>query len=977
MRVLRSFATLALSSLFAALATAEGVHNLSTPGATPAYDLQAALDAALDGDVLLLAGGVYDGFTLDGKGVHLYAATGQVVQVHGTVRIAHVPSASSVVLSGLVFVGPDNVDELPAVSPALALDSCDGHVRLDGCTVLGGDGIDDPQVVGWPGEDALVVQSCAQVLVVASSLVGGNGSQHPFDCCAAGGDGGAGLRATASPLALYDSQVLGGDGGQNGTAGGSGAPGLLASQADVIASGALFVGGDGGDGTDFIVTSGGDGGDGLALLGNQRAYLFDCALQGGALGRSLLPGAGPDGVAGKPYTGVAPPVTWLGPARCLGVSAVRADDVTVRLQLEGEPGDKVWAHFGDKLDFAPYGAAPRGVLALSPRVTLPVTVLPASGTATVLFTLPSAALLGADATSIVQLEVISPAGTRELGAPRHVLTLPRAGGADCDGSTVNDLLEAIDGTVPDCGPNLVPDACDADCDLNGVPDDCDIAGGLAQDCDGNGVPDACDVASGGAADCDGNGVPDACQIAANDALDANLNGVLDACEGPSTIWVDPAAPAGGNGSTGAPFADVTSAMAAAISGDTIVLRDGVYTGAANRDVDFGTRELVLRSENGPANCVFDLASQGPALKLWNGEQSRATRIQGITFRNALVTSGAGVIDVAYTSPRITDCRFLNCSSNWGPGALQLASSGARVELCEFVDCSSTNTVGFGLFGGAITATTGPTTPSVEIAGCSFLSCDSNVGGAVVGDARDMPVVLSHCRFEGCSALERGGAVYLSSSTGSIAYVTNCLFQGNTAGVRGGALYSTVSYLPQVSQTQINGCTFHANSSVTGGAVSHFGPGEVYVLNSILWDDAATSGGELSCQGHAAYPAPTLTVAHADLFGGVAGLHLVNANVSTNAVLAVDPQFAAPLGLDGLLGTYGDNDLRPLAGAPVNDSGLNSLIALDLVDADLDGNTAERNPLDLDLTPRRKDDALAPDAATGTPPLVDMGCYEHP
>ena len=48
----------------------------------------------------------------------------------------------------------------------------------------------------------------------------------------------------------------------------------------------------------------------------------------------------------------------------------------------------------------------------------------------------------------------------------------------------------------------------------------------------------------------------------------------------------------------------------------------------------------------------------------------------------------------------------------------------------------------------------------------------------------------------------------------------------------------------------------------------------------------------------------------------------------------------------------------------------------LYDIDGDGDITEPTPLDLDLTPRFVDDPLAPDVGAGTPPLVDMGCYEY-
>lgn len=82
--------------------------------------------------------------------------------------------------------------------------------------------------------------------------------------------------------------------------------------------------------------------------------------------------------------------------------------------------------------------------------------------------------------------------------------------------------------------------CGSDCNSNGILDTVEIASGLEQDCDVNGVPDSCQAdcdgdglinaceITQGAADCDQNGVPDTCQIAQG-ALDNNNDGVLDSC----------------------------------------------------------------------------------------------------------------------------------------------------------------------------------------------------------------------------------------------------------------------------------------------------------------------------------------------------------------------------------------------------------------------------------------------------------------
>ncbi|MHC5002256.1 MAG: FG-GAP-like repeat-containing protein [Planctomycetota bacterium] len=114
--------------------------------------------------------------------------------------------------------------------------------------------------------------------------------------------------------------------------------------------------------------------------------------------------------------------------------------------------------------------------------------------------------------------------------------------ADCNGNHADDGCDVTDGSSPDCNGNGVPDECDVadgspdvngngipdecepDCNGNGVPDDVDVAGGGSSDVNGNGVPDECET------DCNGNGVPDDVDIDGGGSNDVNGNGVPDECE---------------------------------------------------------------------------------------------------------------------------------------------------------------------------------------------------------------------------------------------------------------------------------------------------------------------------------------------------------------------------------------------------------------------------------------------------------------
>ena len=119
---------------------------------------------------------------------------------------------------------------------------------------------------------------------------------------------------------------------------------------------------------------------------------------------------------------------------------------------------------------------------------------------------------------------------------------------DSDGDTVpdcidqcpgeDDLLDSDDDGVPDCqdgcpdDPNKTePGVCgcgipDDDSDGDGVEDCIDACPGEDDniDCNNNDTPDACDISKGDSDDCNSNGIPDECET------DSDGDGVIDACD---------------------------------------------------------------------------------------------------------------------------------------------------------------------------------------------------------------------------------------------------------------------------------------------------------------------------------------------------------------------------------------------------------------------------------------------------------------
>lgn len=72
------------------------------------------------------------------------------------------------------------------------------------------------------------------------------------------------------------------------------------------------------------------------------------------------------------------------------------------------------------------------------------------------------------------------------------------------------------------------------------------------------------------------------------------------------------------------YLTIQEGIDAALDGVEVVVCDGTYTGRGNRDLDFGSKAITVRSQNGPENCITDSADDGRGFWRNGGETSLAT-----------------------------------------------------------------------------------------------------------------------------------------------------------------------------------------------------------------------------------------------------------------------------------------------------------------------------------------------------------------
>ncbi|MCK4359616.1 MAG: VCBS repeat-containing protein [Candidatus Cloacimonetes bacterium] len=374
-----------------------------------------------------------------------------------------------------------------------------------------------------------------------------------------------------------------------------------------------------------------------------------------------------------------------------------------------------------------------------------------------------------------------------------------------------------------------------------------------------------------------------------------------------TIYVD--VNGGGN------YLTIQEGINAAGDGDTVLVADGIYTGNNNKDLTWNgnVKHLIVKSENGPENCIIDCENDGRGFSLSSTYQDNSDIIDGFTITNARETWGGG-IKCYYASPTIQNNIIKNCvagdGGNVGPGG--------GILLYHYCNAIVQNNI-----------------------------IENNIASA--------------------NNLSGGGGVhcYHNDDTGSMPIIRNNIIRNNQAliDINGGGGGITVYYSSPIIE---NNLIYDNDTDWYGGGIHCIHGGSPIIRNNIIFGNTTThtspAGGGISVVGGHPTLINNIIAGNNDY-----GIYYSYGSITTDYCDVWDNELGnycscspgigciseAPLFVDVF-----NYDFHFQANSPCIDTGTPDTTGMNLYPFDLDGN------------PRVFDgdgDGIA---------IIDMGCYEY-
>ncbi|MHC4675958.1 MAG: LamG-like jellyroll fold domain-containing protein, partial [Planctomycetota bacterium] len=233
------------------------------------------------------------------------------------------------------------------------------------------------------------------------------------------------------------------------------------------------------------------------------------------------------------------------------------------------------------------------------------------------------------------------------------------------------------------------------------------------------------------------------------------------------------------------YSTIQAAINAAVTGDTVIVMQGTYTGSGNRDISFGGKAITVRSIDPVdpavvAATVIDCQELGRGFRFHNYEGADSV-LNGLTITHGYDDDegGAGIICES-SSPTIINCVLDDNDASYSyPGGGGMMNHDLYQEPPIFVESNPTlinctfsyNRAEYG--GGMANEGGSPT-----LINCKFMgNVNTFYGGGGMENISASPT-LTNCLFAGNSAFEYGAGTMYNWGTGSNPILRNCTIVDN-------------------------------------------------------------------------------------------------------------------------------------------------------------------------------------------------------